>query len=112
MEEKAGPGQKNTLSKMRRDSQAMAQNLRLRTKRVSPEREHSPTGQDEKNNFLDASRFRAFLVLGYAFLDELCHERGREGLVRREVEGGTADIVPFEFACSHARQLGNHARAH
>src|SRR5207249_8901413 len=42
-------------------------------KGVSHEREHSPTGQDEKNNFLKASRFRAFSVLGYALLDYLCH---------------------------------------
>src|SRR5204862_3762864 len=82
---------------MRRDSQAMAQNLRLRTKRVSPEREHSPTGQDEKNNFLDASLFRAFFVLGYAFLDELCHDRGGERLVGCVVDGGTANIIFFEL---------------
>ena len=109
MEEEAGPGQKNTLSKMRRNSQAMAQNLRLRTKRVSPEREHSPTGQDEKNNFLDASLFRAFFVLGYAFLDELCHDRGGERLVGREVDGGTANIVSLELGISCACEFGNHA---
>src|SRR5207249_10721510 len=106
--EEDSPDQKNTQSRMRRNSQAMAQNLRLRTKRVSPEREHSPTGQDEKNNFLDASLFRAFFVLGYAFLDELCHDRGGERLVGREVDGGTANIVSFELGIFFALGFWNH----
>ncbi len=46
--------------------------------------------------------FRAFLVLSNALLDEPCHERGGERLVKCEVDGGTADIVPLELASSRS----------
>src|SRR5690348_1580401 len=53
MEEEARPSQKNTVSKVYRDRQALAQNLRVRTRKTCPEGEHIPTGQNEKNNFLE-----------------------------------------------------------
>src|SRR5712664_3371817 len=111
MEEEACPGQQNPLSKVQRDRQALAQNLWLRTRKTSVEGEPLPARQDKKDNLLD-SPFHSFFVLSNSFLDNLRHERGRERLVRREVDRGTADIVPFEFSGSHARQFGNHAGAH
>jgi hypothetical protein len=111
MEEEACPGQENPLSKVHRDREALAQNLRVRTRKTGPEREPLPARQDKKNNLLD-SPFRSFFVFSDSFLDNLRHKRGRERLVRRKVDRGTTDIVPFEFSGSHARQFGNHAGAH
>src|SRR5712664_3592278 len=73
IEEKACPSQENTLSKVHRDRQAVAQNLRVWTRKTCPERDPFPTRQDEKNKPLD-SLFRASLVLGDAFLDEFRYE--------------------------------------
>lgn len=58
------------------------------------------------------SLFRSLLVLNYPFLDESCHERDWERFVRREVDRGTANIVPFEFCGSHGCEFENHARTH
>jgi hypothetical protein len=52
MEEEACPSQEDSLSKVYRDRQAVAQNLWLRTRGIRPEREPAPTGQDEKDNLL------------------------------------------------------------
>src|SRR2546428_12931542 len=60
MEEKACPSQENTLSEVHRNYEAVAQNLRLRTRKRRPEGEHSPTRQDEKNNLLDCLTFSLF----------------------------------------------------
>src|SRR5260370_39793202 len=111
MEEKACPGQENPLPKVHRDRQALAQNLWLRTRKTSVEGEPLPAREDKKNNLL-ASPLRSFLVLGDTLLDKFRYERGRERLVRREVDRSTADIVPLEFCGSHTREFENHARAH
>ena len=52
--------QENTLSEVHRNYEAVAQNLRLRTRKRGPEGEHSPTRQDEKNNLLDCLTFSLF----------------------------------------------------
>src|SRR5712692_1331269 len=52
MEEKTCPSQENTLSKVHRDRQAVAQNLRVRTRKKRLEGEPVPARQDEKNNLL------------------------------------------------------------
>src|SRR2546428_13631324 len=57
MEEKACPSQENTLSEVHRNYEAVAQNLRLRTRKRRPGGEPSPTRQDEKNNLLDCITF-------------------------------------------------------
>jgi hypothetical protein len=72
MEEEACPSQENTLSKVHRNRQAVAQNLRVWTRKTRPEREPFPPRPNEKNSLLDLL-FRAFLVLGDASLDELRH---------------------------------------
>jgi hypothetical protein len=105
MEEKTCPSQENTLSKVHRNRQAVAQNLRVRTRPTRPERDPFPTRQDQKNNPLD-SLFRASLVLGEAFLDELRHERGGQRLVRREMDRGTVDIEPLQLGTSGLASLG------
>lgn len=112
MEEKARPSQENTLSEMHRDRQAMAPNLRLRTRKTCPEREPLPARQDEENDLLDPLTFSQVLVLSNTLLNELRYEPGGERLVRREVDRGTADLVSFEFSGSHSCQFGNHAGAH
>ena len=76
MEKKACSGQENTLSKVHRNRQAVAQNLRVWTGKTRPEREHIATRQDEKNNLLN-SLFRTSLVLCNEFLNERRH--GRRG---------------------------------
>ena len=53
VEGEACPSQENTLSEARRNYQAMAQNLRLRTKRIRPEGEHIAARSHEKNNILE-----------------------------------------------------------
>ena len=111
METEACPSQEDTLSKVHRDRQALAQNLRVRTRKTRPEGAPLPARQDKKNNLL-ASPLRSFFVLSNTLLDKSLHKRGRDRLVRREVDRGTADLVPFEFSGSHARQFGNHAGAH
>ena len=111
MEEETCPGQENPLSKVHRDREAVAQNLRVRTGKACPEGESFAARQDEKNNVLD-SPFRSFLILSDTFLDKFPHERGRERLVRREVDRGTADIVPLEFGIPRTCQLRNHAGTH
>src|SRR5437870_2651779 len=48
------------MSEVHRNYEAVAQNLRLRTRKRGPEGEHSPTRQDEKNNLLDCLTFSLF----------------------------------------------------
>jgi len=105
MEEKTCPSQENTLSKVHRNRQAVAQNLRVRTRPTRPERDPFPTRQDQKNNPLRVPCSR--LVLCEAFLDELRHERGGQRLVRREMDRGTVDIEPLQLSISGLCELGN-----
>jgi len=56
MEEEARPSQENTLSKVRPDCQAMAQNLRLRTEKVRPAGRRIPVWQGKKNDIPDRGR--------------------------------------------------------
>ena len=53
MEEEACPSQESTLSKVRPDRQAMAQNLRLRAEKVRLAEERVRECQSKKNNTLD-----------------------------------------------------------
>src|SRR2546428_12713396 len=57
VEEKTCPSPENTLSEVHRNYQAMAQNLRVRTRKTRPEREHIPTWQDKKNKLLKRLTF-------------------------------------------------------
>ncbi len=56
VEEEARPSQENTMSKVRPDCEAMAQNLRLRTEKVRLAEERITVRQDKKNNALDLCR--------------------------------------------------------
>src|SRR5437867_8258661 len=76
MEEEAGPSREGTLSEVQTYCQAMAQNLRLRPKKLRSEKDHITIRQDEKDN--PKITMRCWLVGSVNFFGQCCSRRSHQ----------------------------------